>query len=66
MVFLRSYYRTYYLFNNVDALRQELSWTHYRLLIKVDDERKRNFYEMSASNDILNKEIFKFNDAEYL
>lgn len=34
----------YSLFNNVDALRQELSWTHYRLIIKVDDERKRNFY----------------------
>ncbi|WP_297429890.1 PDDEXK nuclease domain-containing protein [Clostridium sp.] len=34
----------YSLFNNVDALRQELSWTHYRLIIKVDGERKRNFY----------------------
>ena len=32
------------LFNNVDALRQELSWTHYRLIIKVDDEKKRDFY----------------------
>lgn len=34
----------YSLFNNVDALRQELSWTHYRLILKVDDEKKRNFY----------------------
>lgn len=33
-----------FLFNNVDALRQELSWTHYRLIIKLDDEKKRNFY----------------------
>lgn len=32
------------LFNNVDALRQELSWTHYRLLIKIDDSKKREFY----------------------
>ena len=32
------------LFNNVDALRQELSWTHYRLIIKLDDEKKRTFY----------------------
>lgn len=37
--------RKFYLyFKNVDALRQELSWTHYRLIIKLDDERKRNFY----------------------
>lgn len=34
----------YFLFNNVDALRQELSWTHYRLIIKVEGEKKRNFY----------------------
>ncbi|MEL7597542.1 MAG: DUF1016 N-terminal domain-containing protein, partial [Clostridiaceae bacterium] len=34
----------YVLFNNVDALRQELSWTHYRLLLKVDDNNKRDFY----------------------
>jgi len=34
----------YSLFNNLDALRQELSWTHYRLIIKVYDEKKRNFY----------------------
>lgn len=34
----------YSLFNNIDALRQELSWTHYRLIIKLDDERKRKFY----------------------
>ena len=32
------------LFNNVDALRQELSWTHYRLIIKLVDEKKRTFY----------------------
>lgn len=37
--------RKFYLcFKNVDALRQELSWTHYRLIIKLDDEKKRNFY----------------------
>lgn len=34
----------YMLFNNIDALRQELSWTHYRLIIKLDSERKREFY----------------------
>ncbi len=34
----------YVLFNNVDAVRQELSWTHYRLLLKVEDSKKREFY----------------------
>lgn len=37
--------RKFYLcFQNVDALRQELSWTHYRLILKVEDEKKRKFY----------------------
>ena len=27
-----------------DALRHELSWTHYRLLMKIDDIGRRNFY----------------------
>ena len=31
-------------------LRQELSWTHYRLLLKVKDENKRNFYMNEAAN----------------
>jgi len=26
------------------ALRDKLSWTHYRLLIKIEDETERNFY----------------------
>ncbi|GFZ30110.1 hypothetical protein CSC2_06360 [Clostridium zeae] len=34
----------YMMFDNVGALRQELSWTHYRLLIKVKDKKKRDFY----------------------
>lgn len=31
-------------FPNVNALRSELSWTHYRILLKVDDENARLFY----------------------
>ena len=34
----------YLLFQNSHALRDQLSWTHYRLIIKVDDEKKRDFY----------------------
>ena len=31
-------------------LRQELSWTHYRLLLKVTDETERKFYMNEAAN----------------
>jgi len=27
-----------------DALRHELTWTHYRLLMRVDDKNARTFY----------------------
>ena len=30
--------------SNYHALRDELSWTHYRLLIKVENEKARQFY----------------------
>lgn len=33
-----------------DALRPELSWTHYRMLLKVEDKRARSYY-MEASAD---------------
>ncbi|MGB0880906.1 MAG: DUF1016 N-terminal domain-containing protein, partial [Polaribacter sp.] len=37
--------RTFYnAFPICDALRHELSWTHYRLLSRVDSEEKRIFY----------------------
>ena len=37
--------RTFYVsFPNCDALRHELSWTHYRLLSRVDSEQKRMYY----------------------
>ena len=30
--------------SNVNTLRPELSWTHYRLLLKVENPKARNFY----------------------
>ena len=37
--------RNFYLaFPIIDAVRQELSWTHYRLLSRVDSEQKRMYY----------------------
>ena len=37
-------------FPNLDALRQELSWTHYRLLLRVTDAQARDFYAAEAVN----------------
>ncbi len=37
----RQFYR---LFPIANALRSQLSWTHYRLLIRIDNEDKRTFY----------------------
>lgn len=40
-----SYMRQFYkAFPNYHALRDNLSWTHYRLLLKVEDEKARHFY----------------------
>lgn len=36
--------RFYTVFSNYHALRDELSWTHYRLLTKVSNEKARDFY----------------------
>lgn len=39
------YMRQFYLtFPNGHALRDELSWTHYRLLMRVNNDRARQFY----------------------
>lgn len=42
---MRKFYLT---FSNVNALRSELSWTHYRILMKVTDEQARNYYMEEA------------------
>lgn len=34
--------------NFLDAARRELSWTHYRLLLKVESDGAREFYETEA------------------
>jgi len=43
------YMRQFYLtFKNPHALRGELTWTHYRLLLKVEKEEARDFYMIEA------------------
>jgi predicted nuclease of restriction endonuclease-like (RecB) superfamily len=44
---MRLFYLTY---PNCDALRHELAWTHYRLLLRVEKPEARAFYEVEAVN----------------
>ena len=44
---MRAFYMAYPKF---EALRRELSWTHYRLLLKVDKPETRSFYETECVN----------------
>jgi predicted nuclease of restriction endonuclease-like (RecB) superfamily len=37
-------------FLNCDALRRELSWTHYSLLMQVEKAEARAFYEAESVN----------------
>jgi len=45
--FIRSFYLAY---PKMNALRSELSWTHYRLLLRVEKPGARAFYEIEAVN----------------
>jgi predicted nuclease of restriction endonuclease-like (RecB) superfamily len=42
---IRAFYLTY---PKCDALRHELSWTHYRILTRVDNPQARSFYEIEC------------------
>jgi predicted nuclease of restriction endonuclease-like (RecB) superfamily len=41
----------YLVFLNGDALRRQLSWTHYRLIMRVDKKEARDFYMVEAINN---------------
>lgn len=45
--FMRRFCET---FPIVNALRSQLSWTHYRLLLKVKTDEARSFYEIESDN----------------
>ena len=45
--YMRLFYQT---LKNCDTLRHELSWSHYRLLLRVKDETARNWYMNEAAN----------------
>lgn len=47
------YMRLFYIaFPNRHALRDQLSWTHYRLLLKVENEKAREFYLDECANPV--------------
>lgn len=46
--FCRQFYNTY---QNTNALRSQLNWYQYRLLIQIDDKDKREYYELEAVNN---------------
>ncbi len=46
--YMRQFYQA---FEKHHALRDELSWTHYRFLLKVDNENAREFYMKEAIPD---------------
>lgn len=46
---LRRYRQFYLLLPKWDALRPELTWTHYRTLIRVENERARLYYMNEAA-----------------
>lgn len=45
---LRNIRQFYLTFPNCDALRRELTWTHYRLLLRIEKEDTRNFYMLET------------------
>ena len=68
---LRHMRQFYLVFQKRDALSLELSWTHYRLLISVEDENAREFYIKEAiegnwSTRQLKREIGTFSYQRYL
>ena len=48
LAFCRQFYRTYPI---VNALRSQFSWSQYRLLMQIDNEDKREYYELEAVNN---------------
>jgi hypothetical protein len=52
---MRSFYNV---FPICDALRHELTWTHYRMLLKIDSSQKINYYiEESIQNNWSSRDL---------
>jgi len=44
----RQFYRKY---PNANDVRPQLNWSQYRLLIRIDDDYKREYYELESANN---------------
>ena len=66
------YFRLFYIaFPKWNAVRAKLSWTHYRLILSLNDENARSFYAKEAiegnwSTRQLEREIHTFSYQRYL
>ena len=57
---LRKFRQFYLLFPKCAALRRTLSWTHYKRLISIKDENKRNFYiNLCIKNHLSERDLGK-------
>ncbi len=48
LIYMREFYLKFKIYH---ALRDELTWTHYRLLLKIENENARNFYMIETINN---------------
>jgi|GEM_PF-856945 len=48
LAYCRKFYRLYPI---VNAVRSQLNWYQYRLLTRIDDDYKREYYELEATNN---------------
>jgi len=53
------YYRKFYIiYKKVNAVRAELTWTHYKTLLSVKDENARNYYtNLCIINNLSSREL---------
>ena len=51
---LRNMRQFYQMFSIRNSLRAELSWTHYRTLMRIDDETKRHYYLRECAENAWN------------
>lgn len=48
---LERYRQFYRVFSNTSALRTQFSWTHYKLLLPIDNQEKREYYLLEAEKN---------------
>lgn len=57
---MRQFYRTFPIAN---SLRSQLSWTHYRILLRIKSEDKREYYIVETVKKITHEKNKQFNNS---